>query len=359
MISSASGLMALLLHRLVQSQEGGAMFVAYSVIFAGVLQCLSACAGFGKLATTFLAPVVVGMVNATALLLLALQFRYAKEFPLSEEEEDVLKVDGGDRAVEIEWNIALFEYFGKGFEWIGAPYTSITLAVYVAEVAVSFLISTYLPRLTTFFPATLVSILVVVAVEFGISRQLGVETPLIGDYGGSKVSESAIVLSLDFDWLKHLFFLHSFLSFNFIQVDNPMETIFSGRYTLPSLADAENWKIISGYGSALFATTFTETAIALNVVDRLDETEGPGFLVLIGQGFANVVSGLLGGMGGSGVVSMSVLADRTFGTTCLSTFATGLVLLLFVTWGYPVVDLIPLSAISGISVSMVRILSRM
>ena len=139
----------------------------------------------------------------------------------------------------------------------------------------------------------------------------------------------------------------------FVKVNNPVETIFSGRYTLPDLSDLETWKIVSGYGSALFATTFTETAIALNVVDRLDETQGPGFLVLIGQGLANIVSGLLGGMGGSGVVSLSVLADRTFGTTCLSTFSTGFVLFLFVTWGYPIIDLIPLSAISGIAVSMV------
>ena len=138
-----------------------------------------------------------------------------------------------------------------------------------------------------------------------------------------------------------------------IKVEMPWETIFSDNYTLPSLASWENWKLILGYGSTLFMTQFTETAIALNVVDRLDGSQGPGFLVLIGQGIANVVSGLLGGMGGSGVVSMSVLADRTFGTTCLSTFITGLMMFIFVTWGYPVIDFIPLSAISGISVTMV------
>ncbi|EED86234.1 predicted protein [Thalassiosira pseudonana CCMP1335] len=269
MISSASGLIALLLHH--GSVVTGVMFVPYAIMFAGALQMISAFFGLGRLASRFPAPVVVGMVNAMALLLLALQGRYAKDFPL---------------------------------------------------MALSLLISMFLPRFTTFFPATLVSVLVIVGVEFGIARQFGVETPLIGDYGGS-------------------------------QVHNPIETIFSDKYTLPSLSTLENWKIISGYGSALFATSFTETAISLNVVDRLDETQGPGFMVLIGQGLANIVSGLLGGMGGSGVVSSSVLADRTFGTTCLSTFSTGLVMFLFVTWGYPVIDFIPLSAISGIAISMV------
>lgn len=122
---------------------------------------------------------------------------------------------------------------------------------------------------------------------------------------------------------------------------------------MPSLASWESWKLILGYGSALFAIQFTETAIALNVVDLLDKTQGSGFLVLFGQGGANIVSALMGGMGGSGVVSMSVLADRTFGTSCLSTFLTGLLVLAFITWGYPVIDFIPLSALSGIAVATV------
>ena len=138
-----------------------------------------------------------------------------------------------------------------------------------------------------------------------------------------------------------------------MKVEAPWETIFSSKYTLPSLDSWESWKLILGYGCALFATQFTETAIALNVVDLLDKSQGPGFLVLIGQGGANIVSAVMGGMGGSGVVSMSVLADRTFGTSCLSTFLTGALVLAFVTWGYPVIDYIPLSAISGISLATV------
>ena len=324
MITSASGLAGLLLWRLVNTatvvDQPGIMFVPYVVIFAGVLQCLAAFLGFGRLVSAFPAPVVVGMVNAMALLLLALQCRYAKEFPLTQEElENGWAVEGTAPAAEVSWNVALFAYFGEGYEWISP---GLDLGIYAAEVAAAFVISMCLPKLTTFLPATLVSVLVIVAVEFGLARQFGVETPLIGDYGGA-------------------------------QVVTPWSTIFSSEYTLPSLASWESWKLILGYGSALFATQFTETAISLNVVGRLDESQGPGFLVLIGQGLANVVSAIFGGMGGSGVVSMSVLADRTFGTTCLSTFLTGLVLFVFVTWGYPVINYIPLSAVSGISIAMV------
>ncbi len=128
--------------------------------------------------------------------------------------------------------------------------------------------------------------------------------------------------------------------------------MLDAEYSLPSLASWETWKIVTGYGSALFATQFIETAIALNVVNRLDESDGPGFLVLFGQGISNILIGFMGGMGASGVVSMSVVADRTFGTTCLSTFMTGLMLFIFMAWGYPIINYIPLSAISGISIAM-------
>jgi SulP family sulfate permease len=194
MISGASGLMALILSRLVQTGvedgEGGMIsgitFVPYAVGFAGVLQSISSIFGMGRLATKFPAPVVVGMVNAVALLTLAMQFRYSKEFTWTDETLQQ-KASASDSAVNIEWNIALFQYFGEGFEWI-TPYVS--LITFGAEVALSLIVCTLLPRVTTVFPATLVSIILVVAVEFGIARQLGVETPLIRDYGGAQVSQT-------------------------------------------------------------------------------------------------------------------------------------------------------------------------
>lgn len=189
MITSASGLAALLLYRLVRTDtvvaETGIMFVPYVIIFAGILQCVAAFLGLGRLVSAFPAPVVVGMVNAMALLMLALQCRYAKEFPLSLEElANGWNVEGTAPAVEVTWNIPLLSYFGEGFEWI-SPW--LDLGIYGAEVVTAFLISMFLPKLTTFLPATLVSVLVVVAVEFGLARQFGVKTPLIGDYGGAQV----------------------------------------------------------------------------------------------------------------------------------------------------------------------------
>jgi len=111
MITSASGLCALILHRLVNTdtvENTGIMFVPYAVAFAGVLQIVAAFFRLGRLVSNFPAPVVVGMVNAVAILALALQCRYIKVFPLSEEQiENGWEIDGEDKAVEIEWNVSL------------------------------------------------------------------------------------------------------------------------------------------------------------------------------------------------------------------------------------------------------------
>lgn len=188
MITSASGLSALLLYRLVNTDTIGAtsfMFVPLVVGFAGMLQTVSSFFGFGKLATHFPAPMVVGMVNGLAILAIALQFRYAKVFPLTEADMSVGTAAAGDgKAVEADVTIALLSYFGEGLDWI-QPWAS--FSVYFIEVFLAFAITTFVPRLTTFFPATLMAMLVVVVAEYGFARQFGAKTPLIGDYGGVEV----------------------------------------------------------------------------------------------------------------------------------------------------------------------------
>ena len=53
----------------------------YSVMFAGVLQCLSTLVGLGRLASNFPgSPVMVGMVNGMAVLALAMQLRCIRRY---------------------------------------------------------------------------------------------------------------------------------------------------------------------------------------------------------------------------------------------------------------------------------------
>ena len=189
MITSASGLSALILSRLVNTDTIGAssiMFVPLVVAFAGALQGISACIGLSRLAANFPEPMIIGMVNALAILAIALQFRYAKAFPLTEEDMYVeTAVTGTAKAVELEWVPAVVLYFGSGLAWLG-PWMN--LFVYAGEVAVACICTMYLPRVTPAFPAPIVAMLAVVVVEFGLARQFNIFTPLIMDYGGVQVS---------------------------------------------------------------------------------------------------------------------------------------------------------------------------
>lgn len=189
MITNASGLSALILSRLIKTDTIGAssiMFVPLVVAFAGALQGASACIGLTRLATNFPEPMIIGLVNALAILAMVLQCRYTKAFPLTEEDMFVgSAVTGTDKAVELEWVPAALAYYGMGLDWLG-PWMN--FFVYAGEVAVAFLCTMYLPRVSPSFPAPIVAMLAVVVVEFGLARQFNIYTPLIMDYGGVKVS---------------------------------------------------------------------------------------------------------------------------------------------------------------------------
>ncbi|KAK1746766.1 hypothetical protein QTG54_002110 [Skeletonema marinoi] len=115
-------------------------------------------------------------------------------------------VTGTDKAVELEWVPAVSAYFGVGLAWLG-PWMN--FFVYAGEVAVAFMCTMYLPRVSPSFPAPIVAMLAVVVVEFGIARQFNIYTPLIMDYGG-------------------------------VQVKYPWTTVLSPEYSLPLSA---RWKL--------------------------------------------------------------------------------------------------------------------
>jgi len=188
MITSASGLTALLLCRLVNTDTVGAssiMYVPLVVGFAGVLHTASAFFGFGRLAANFSHPITIGMVNGLAILALALQCRYMKMFPLNEADMHVGTIaTGSAKAVEIEWNIPLFSYFGVGLNWI-QPWDDFYF--YIGEVVVAFAITMYFPKSASRVPAPIMAMFAVLVIEYCIARPIGFETPLIFDYGGAQV----------------------------------------------------------------------------------------------------------------------------------------------------------------------------
>merc|ERR1712203_1166141 len=73
----------------------------------------------------------------------------------------------------------------------------------------------------------------------------------------------------------------------------------------------------------------------------------------IGQGVANVICGLLGGMGGCAMMGSSGININSGARTRLSSATAGVVLLLVVMVAYPAINIIPTSALVGVMFNVV------
>jgi SulP family sulfate permease len=84
------------------------------------------------------------------------------------------------------------------------------------------------------------------------------------------------------------------------------------------------------------------------VSDSLTRTEHKSNKELIGQGVANIITGLCGGIAGSGATTATVVNIQAGGRTALSGISRALVLLIVVLWAAPLTSGIPLAVLAGI-----------
>jgi len=84
------------------------------------------------------------------------------------------------------------------------------------------------------------------------------------------------------------------------------------------------------------------------VSDSLTRTEHKSNKELIGQGIANLITGLCGGIAGSGATTATVVNIQAGGRTALSGLSRALILLVVVLWAAPLTSGIPLAVLAGI-----------
>ncbi|MEM7579713.1 MAG: SulP family inorganic anion transporter [Mastigocoleus sp.] len=84
------------------------------------------------------------------------------------------------------------------------------------------------------------------------------------------------------------------------------------------------------------------------VSDSLTRTEHKSNKELIAQGVANLITGLCGGIAGSGATTATVVNIQAGGRTALSGISRALVLLIVVLWAAPLTSGIPLAVLAGI-----------
>ncbi len=84
------------------------------------------------------------------------------------------------------------------------------------------------------------------------------------------------------------------------------------------------------------------------VADSLTRTEHKSNKELIGQGIANLITGLCGGIAGAGSTTATVVNIQAGGRTALSGISRAIVLLIVVLWAAPLTSVIPLTVLAAI-----------
>lgn len=262
MISAATGAVALVVAPVVR--DHGLDFLVATVLLGGAIQVVLGLLGVARLMRFVPRQVMVGFVNALAILIFLAQMPHLVDVP-----------------------------------WAVYPMMAVGIAIIVG-----------LPRLTTAVPSPLVAIVVLTA--YALATGTGV--PDVGDEG--RLPDSLPTLGLpDVPW------------------------------TLETL------QIIAPYAVAMALVGLLESLLTAKLVDDITDTSSDKTREAWGQGGANLVTGLFGGMGGCAMIGQTMInVKASRARTRLSTFLAGVFLLVLVVGFGDVVALIPMAALVAVMV---------
>ena len=125
---------------------------------------------------------------------------------------------------------------------------------------------------------------------------------------------------------------------------------------LPSLAlpsvplTWETLRIIAPFSLAMAAVGLLESLLTAQIVDDMTHTDSDKRRECGGQGSANIVAALFGGMGGCAMIGQSVINVTSGGRGRLSTFTAGATLLILLTGLGSVVGRIPMPALVAVMI---------
>lgn len=359
MISGATGAMAVVVIGLVAIH--GIAYLFPTVILCGILQILVGSARLGKLIRMVPHPVMLGFVNGLAIVIFLAQFGSFKGF---DPTTGTLRYLGGTQ-----------------------------MAIMLGLVALTMLIIWGLPKITKAFPSSLAAILIVTFLSVAINNSDTFKTAdqisagtvatatasevagpnvvaTVGDmlFNNSKAKavanaarHSAITEGVPVADHGHA---HdpSGLSEDEIaaavnSVDPASASIKAGlpqlfflNQSLPEMPPL-NWStlvIIFPFALTLCGVGLIESLMTLTLIDEITETRGQGNRECLGQGFANIVCGLFGGMGGCAMIGQSLINVNSGGRGRLSGVVAAVCLLLFVLFLSSWIEIIPMAALVGV-----------
>jgi len=122
-------------------------------------------------------------------------------------------------------------------------------------------------------------------------------------------------------------------------------------FILPNVPiSLETFSIILPYAISLALVGLIESLLTAQILDDLTDTTSNKNLESKGQGIANIVNGLFGGMAGCAMIGQSVINIRSGGRGRLSTFIAGTFLMFFIIVLNKLVVQIPLAALVSVMV---------
>ena len=188
-------------------------------------------------------------------------------------------------------------------EWLSGD----ALLIFSGLVVLTLFVVYFLPKVTGSFPAALAAIITVTLLVMG----LDLDTIKVGDLASIK---------------------GGLPSFHIPAVPFTFETLL----------------IILPYSFILAAVGLIESLLTLSLIDEVTNTRGRGNRECVGQGIANTVTGMFGGMGGCAMIGQSMINVNSGGRQRLSGVAAALFLLMFILFASPLIERIPMAALVGV-----------
>ena len=123
------------------------------------------------------------------------------------------------------------------------------------------------------------------------------------------------------------------------------------QFHLPAVPlNLETLTIVFPYALIMALVGLIESLLTLTVIDEMTETRGRGNKECLAQGTANLVTGFFGGMGGCAMIGQSIINVSSGGRQRLSGIVAATALLLFILFGAPLIEKIPMAALTGLMI---------
>jgi SulP family sulfate permease len=257
----------------------------YAVMICGVIEILLGVARAGSLMCLIPESVMIGFCNGLAIVI----------------------------------GLAQKELFHEGHEKplvTGSVAICMTIEVLLTMLVVHFL--PYVPKIGKLIPSSLAGIVLIMAIEFAIVRPaFDVETPVVEDFAS---------LGGEF----------------------PIPVWLNSDYDMPDLFDGDYFGDALYLGVTLACIGLIESLMTLKLIDEITNTKGLSNKECIGQGIANLVTGILGGMGGCAMIGQSMINMNAGARERLSSTVAGIFLLIIILAAYPLINFIPTSSLAGV-----------